>query len=78
MHDKFALWSPETTLRGANLYYRAWVEPFNGGLGSPFVPNYDDDIFTTLRAAGANLVVLSIPGPWSVPQLPVWSYPGRS
>lgn len=64
--DKYSLWLNGTTLRGANLYQRSRIETYDGGLGNPFVPSYDADIFPKLRSAGANVVFLSIPGPFMV------------
>lgn len=64
--NKYSFWSSVTTLRGANLYQRARVKAFDGGPGSLFVPTYGTNIFTSLRKAGANFVVLSIPGPYRV------------
>jgi hypothetical protein len=65
MLDKFSFWSSKTTLRGANLVYRVRIEAFDDGPGTPFVPVYDPDIFIALRKAGANMAVLSMPGPFS-------------
>jgi aryl-phospho-beta-D-glucosidase BglC (GH1 family) len=64
--DKYSLWLGETTLRGANLYQRSRIETYDGGAGDPFVPSYEADIFAQLRSAGANVVFLSIPGPFRV------------
>ena len=64
--DKYSLWLGATTLRGANLYQRSRIEIYDGEPGDPFVPSYDADIFPQLRSAGANVVFLSIPGPFMV------------
>ncbi len=66
MTAKFDLWSGSTTLRGANMVYRERIPVFDGGPGSEFVPQYEAGILQALRAAGANVVVLSMPGPYGV------------
>jgi hypothetical protein len=64
--DKYSLWLGSTTLRGANLYKRSRIEAYDVEAVPPFVPSYDTDIFFQLRSAGANVVFLSIPGPFKV------------
>jgi len=64
--DKFSLWTNGTQLRGANIYQRivypdVYDDPVAWGNG-PLGPNFTQDDFDALSAAGANLVVLSHPG----------------
>ncbi len=40
------------------------IEAFDVGSGTPCVPVYDPDIFIALQKAGANMAVLSMPGPF--------------
>jgi hypothetical protein len=63
--DKFALWTGETQLRGANIWQRVVVPRFDGMefLGSDYVgPPYTQADFARLAALGANYVNLSGPG----------------
>lgn len=63
--DKFALWSNETQLRGANIWQRVVVPDLDGPdfLGSGHVgPPYTQEDFDRLAALGANYVNLSGPG----------------
>lgn len=64
--DKYSLWLNGTTLRGANFYKRSQIDGYDGASSDLFVPSYDPDIFSQLRSAGANIVFLSIPGPFMV------------
>ena len=64
--DKFSLWTNGTQLRGANVYQRivypdVYDDPVAWGNG-PLGPNFTQEDFDALSAAGANLVILSHPG----------------
>jgi aryl-phospho-beta-D-glucosidase BglC (GH1 family) len=66
MAKKYDLWCCATVLRGANLFVRARVEAFDGENGPAYLPAYQPNVFTSLRAAGANVVTLSVPGPYTI------------
>ena len=63
--DKWALWTGETRLRGANVYQRRVYPELDGtellGRG-PVGPPYTQEDFDDLAALGANLVNISHPG----------------
>ncbi len=67
--DAWALWQPGPWLRGANVYQRRVYPDLDGtwfyGPG-PFGPPYTQKDFDALAAQGANWVVLSVMGPYSV------------
>jgi len=68
-YDKFALWdSGQTTLRGANIFQR-FVSPNDGAdfLGGGHIgPPYTQADFDQLASLGANMVVLSTPGLYTI------------
>lgn len=67
--DAWDLWQPGPWLRGANVYQRRVYPELDGtwfyGPG-PFGPPYTQQDFDALAAQGANWVVLSVMGPYSV------------
>lgn len=64
--DKFALWTGETQLRGANIYQRVvYPDVFDDRWAwgdGPLGPVFTQEDFESLSTAGANLVVLSHAG----------------
>ncbi len=67
--DAWALWQNGPWLRGANVYQRRVFPELDGTLfygPGPFGPPYTQDDLRALAAEGANWVVLSVPGPYTV------------
>ncbi len=67
--DAWALWQPGPWLRGANIYQRRVYPDLDGALflgPGPFGPPYTQADFDALRQQGANWVVLSVMGPYTV------------
>jgi len=67
--DAWALWQPGPWLRGANIYQRRVYPELDGELfygPGPFGPPYTQKDFDALAEQGANWVVLSVMGPYTV------------
>jgi len=67
--DAWALWQPGPWLRGANIYQRRVYPELDGVLfygPGPFGPPYTQKDFDALAEQGANWVVLSVMGPYTV------------
>jgi hypothetical protein len=67
--DKMALWTDETQLRGANIFQRKVYPELDGPefMGAGYVgPPYTQEDLNRLADFGANLVVISHPGLFSV------------
>ncbi len=69
--DPWTLWTGGPQLRGANFYQQDEGRD-DGASNTGFGPLAQQSDFDALRAAGANLVVLSVPGTWRVQQVQPW------